>query len=109
MVRIRCEVTNCSHNDAGICHANTVDIVGSSAQKENDTCCSSFLNELTYGQLTNNILEEGACNSLKCSAVTCAYNRNKLCTLDNIEVSGNNVDYYTQTDCASFFNKEVKV
>ena len=44
MAKISCEVPNCSHNNSGVCHANLVGIVGSSAQKENDTCCSSFLN-----------------------------------------------------------------
>lgn len=109
MARISCEVSNCSHNDTGICHANIVDIVGSSAQKENDTCCSSFLHERTYSQLTNDVFQSGPCERLKCSAVTCAYNSSHLCTLENIEVTGNHADYYTQTDCASFFNKEVKV
>jgi len=109
MEKINCEVTNCSHNDSGICHANIVGIVGSSAQRENDTCCSSFLNELTYAHLTNNALESGACDSLKCSVVTCAYNSNHLCTLEEIKIKKKNADYYTQTDCASFFNKEVKV
>jgi hypothetical protein len=109
MAKINCEVSNCSHNNSGMCYANIVSIVGSSAQKENDTCCSSFLNDLTYAELTNDIFESDACDSLKCSAETCAHNKNKLCTLENIQVSGSNAEYYTQTDCASFFNKDVKV
>ena len=55
------------------------------------------------------MFESGTCDSLTCNAATCAHNDNNLCTLEQIQVSGNHVDYYTQTDCASFFNKEVKV
>lgn len=109
MVKIDCEVSNCSHNNGGICYANAVGIVGSSAQTENDTCCSSFLHERIYAKLTNDKSETGACDRLTCSVGTCAYNNNHLCTLDNIQVTGSQSEYYTQTDCGSFFNKEVKV
>ncbi|WP_378955997.1 DUF1540 domain-containing protein [Pelosinus sp. sgz500959] len=102
MVKINCQVTNCSHNKSSICYANCVDIVGSSAKKNDDTCCGSFLNKIHYSELTNNTLRLGACDCLKCTVETCAFNNNHLCTLDNIQVNGENVEYHTQTDCDSF-------
>lgn len=102
MARINCEVIKCSHNKSGVCFANCVDIVGNSAVKENDTCCGSFLNKLLYSELTNNVLSSGSCDCLKCSVETCTYNDNKLCSLETIQVSGDSVEYYTQTRCSSF-------
>jgi Domain of Unknown Function (DUF1540). len=103
MAKISCEVINCSHNKTGICYANCVDIAGSSAKKDFDTCCGSFLNRLHYSELTNNVLSSGSCDCLKCAVETCDYNDNNLCTLDSIKVSGTgHVEYHTQTECASF-------
>ncbi|MBP2652006.1 MAG: hypothetical protein H6Q74_2831 [Firmicutes bacterium] len=102
MAEINCDVGNCSHNQSGMCYANCVDIVGGSAEKSGDTCCSSFLNHLTYSELTNNTSGSGTAKYLNCSANTCVYNDNNLCSLDSIKVNGNQVEYYTQTDCASF-------
>ncbi len=106
MAKIDCGVTNCSHNKTGICYANCIDIVGNSAKKDADTACGSFLNKLHYSELTNNVLSSGSCDCLKCTVETCSFNSNKLCTLDNIQVSGDNVEYHSQTACASFQLKE---
>ena len=102
MARINCYVSECSHNKVGECYANCVDIVGSSASKDVDTCCGSFLNKLHYAELTNNTLSSGSCDCLKCTVDNCALNNNHLCTLDNIQVSGEKAEYHTQTKCDSF-------
>lgn len=102
MAKINCEVINCSHNNSGICYANCIDIVGNSATKDSHTNCGTFLNRLHYAELTNNVLSSGSCDCLKCVVETCSYNDNKLCQLGSITVSGDNVEYYTQTKCASF-------
>lgn len=102
MAKINCAVHDCSHNKSGTCYANSVDIVGNSAQTSSDTCCGAFLSKLHYSELTNNVLSSGSCDSLKCTVETCAFQDNKLCTLDNIQVSGENAEYHTQTACVSF-------
>lgn len=102
MAKISCGVSNCSHNKSGACFANCVDIVGSSAQQDFDTSCGSYLNKLHYSKLTNNTVSSGSCDCLKCTVETCTYNDNKLCSLGEIKVSGNNAEYYTQTECDSF-------
>lgn len=107
MARINCEVTNCSHNKTGVCYANCVDIVGSSAKKDVDTSCGSYLNRLHYSELTNNTVSQGSCDCLKCSVETCHYNSNNLCRLDDINVSGvGHVEYHNQTECGSFKLKD---
>jgi hypothetical protein len=102
MTKINCAVQECSHNKKGVCYANCVDIVGSSAKEEYDTACGAFLNKLHYAELTNNTVGEGACDCLKCSVETCTFNKNNLCALDAIQVSGQAAEYYTQTQCSSF-------
>ncbi|TWH44925.1 DUF1540 domain-containing protein [Sporomusa sp. KB1] len=102
MAKINCTVTSCSHNNSGICYANCVDIVGNSATEQSHTCCGSYLNKLHYSQLTSNVLNSGSCDCLKCAVETCIYNDNKLCRLDTIQVSGDKVEYHTQTECDSF-------
>lgn len=106
MAKIECGATTCSHNKSGVCFANCIDIVGSSANKDCDTACGSFLNRLHYSDLTNNILSEGSCDCLKCTVDTCHYHSNNLCTLDSIQVRGENAEYYTQTECNSFKAKK---
>lgn len=102
MAKINCTVGNCSHNKSGVCYANCVAIVGSSAARDFDTACGSFLNKLHYAELTNNTLGSGSADCLTCSVESCRYNKNELCTLDSIQVSGENAEYYTQTACFSF-------
>lgn len=102
MAKIRCGAATCSHNRSGVCYANCIDIVGGAANRGLDTACGSFLNKLHYSELTNNILGSGSCDCLKCMVATCRFHSNQLCTLDDIEVSGENAEYYTQTACHSF-------
>lgn len=103
MAKINCEVNNCSHNKAGECYANCIDIAGSSAKRECNTCCSSFLDSRHYSELTNNILRSGACDCLKCTVESCRFNDNHLCALEQIQVTGTpQAEYYTQTECSSF-------
>ena len=102
MSKVNCNVIACSHNKSGVCYANCVDIVGSSAIEDNDTCCGSFLNKLHYSELTNNTLSSGSCDCLKCTVETCTFNNNNLCKLEAIQVNGEGVSYYTQTACESF-------
>jgi len=102
MAIINCRVGVCSHNKTGECYANCVNIVGSSAMEDYDTCCGSFLNKLHYSELTNNMLNPGPCDCLKCTVETCTFNNNNICKLDNIQVGGEQVYYYAQTGCDSF-------
>ncbi|MBE6071022.1 MAG: DUF1540 domain-containing protein [Clostridium butyricum] len=102
MQKINCDVNICSHNKEGICYSNRVDIGGVSASTSSGTCCGSFLNKNLYSDLTSNTNSQGKCDSLVCTAETCSYNENKLCTLSSINVSGSRSQIYTETECSSF-------
>lgn len=43
---------------------------------------------------------------LKCNVHTCAHNKNYLCDLDAIEVSGSSAKVSRDTSCASFVEKK---
>lgn len=102
MAKIVCGVGECSHNKLGECYANFVSIVGVSAKEDCDTCCSSFLDKITYADLTSNHITGDACTCLDCKVETCAHNENSLCNLDHIKVDGDNVNAYSETNCLSF-------
>jgi len=106
MSKINCSVSNCSHNDKNTCFANVINVGGKSAKKDSDTCCSSFLDVKIYSELTNNINENGSeCDAITCNVGTCSYNSNQLCSAKCIEVNGENVNLYTETDCLTFKTK----
>lgn len=102
MNKIKCNVTNCSHNKCGTCYSNRVNIGGQSALVDEKTCCGSFLNKLSYGELTNSVNHDGACDSVVCFVKGCKHNNNNLCSLDSIQIVGDNVEVYTETKCHSF-------
>ena len=102
MQNINCDVTNCSHNNSGSCYADRVNIGGDGASVEKGTCCGSFLDSRLYSTLTNSTMGGRGSNELVCKAEKCNYNKNKLCTLESIQVSGGPSNIYTETYCASF-------
>lgn len=106
MQKIICSVTNCSHNNTGVCYSNRVDIGGATASTERGTVCGSFLNKYEYSSLTNNTNSSGPCDALTCNVISCEHNENKLCDLESIKVSGTEAHIYTETKCSSFDSKQ---
>jgi len=106
MPRINCSITNCSHNNERICYANVINVGGKSATRDSETSCGSFLDSAHYSSLTNNINQEGSeCTAITCNVVTCTYNSDNLCNADSIQVSGENVNIYTEANCITFKNQ----
>lgn len=102
MDKINCSVDNCSHNKSGVCYSNRINIGGKTANESCDTCCGSFLDEKLYSDLTNNTNSSGCCDCLVCNVHSCSYNHSNLCNLESINVSGENVKIYSETNCSSF-------
>ena len=105
MQKINCDVINCSHNKNRVCFSNRVDIGGMNACSDCGTCCGSFLNKALYSDLTSNTNSSGPCDSLICGVESCEHNCNKLCSLNEIHVSGYNPQIYSETECESFNRK----
>lgn len=104
MENISCSVINCSHNDGGTCYANKISVNGKKARTSVHTCCSSFLDESVYSNLTNNTNDDGPCKMALCNVKTCTYNAGTVCSLHDLAVTTHtsNANLYSETSCASF-------
>ena len=106
MPRINCSVENCSYNQGKYCCASVVKIEGRSANVTEETCCSTFLDDMGYNQSNNILTNLVDVDAILCNVNTCVYNECEHCTLHDIEVSSlNATEVFTQTDCLSFDRK----
>lgn len=107
MSSISCSVINCSHNDFGLCYANQMSIYGKKSRTSSHTCCTSFLDETRYGNLTDSTNDDCLYSTILCNVKTCIHNIDNACTLDNIYVTSQNVkaNLYSEIYCSSFNSK----
>ena len=87
MPAINCNINNCAHNTNGTCYANKISVNGKKARTSNNTCCSSFVNESGYSNLTNSTLDSNPCNSLNCTVKTCVNNAGNICALRDVSIT----------------------
>ena len=104
MPAINCNVNNCAHNTNGTCYANKISVNGKKARTSNNTCCSSFVNESGYSNLTNSTLDSNPCNSLNCTVKTCVNNAGNICALRDVSITSHadNANLLSETYCGSF-------
>ena len=104
MPAINCNINNCAHNTNGTCYANKISVNGKKARTSNNTCCSSFVNESGYSNLTNSTLDSNPCNSLNCTVKTCVNNAGNICALRDISITSHadNANLLSETYCGSF-------
>ncbi len=89
-----CDATRCIHNNSNYCYAGRINIDGSIADDIDDTYCSTF-KEKDYQQFTSSIygedkLDPTTIQNIRCDAVKCTYNDNKLCTANKIKINSGN-------------------
>ena len=104
MPAINCNINNCAHNTNGTCYANKISVNGKKARTSNNTCCSSFVNESGYSNLTNSTLDSNPCNSLNCTVKTCVNNAGNICALRDVSIASHadNANLLSETYCGSF-------
>ena len=103
MPAINCNINNCAHNTNGTCYANKISVNGKKARTSNNTCCSSFVNESGYSNLTNSTLDSNPCNSLNCTVKTCVNNAGNICALRDVSITSHadNAKLLSETYCGS--------
>ncbi|HEY8892055.1 MAG TPA: DUF1540 domain-containing protein [Clostridium sp.] len=99
---LSCSATICVNNMSGICSASTINISGVSAHKSEETQCETFDEKGLKNSLTN-VLNMNVVGEIKqvfdndsiemsprirCKAINCKHNEEKLCTAKNILVNG---------------------
>jgi hypothetical protein len=113
---LSCSATNCVNNMSGLCSASTINVFGSNAHSSESTQCETFaekgLKNSLSNVLNNNIIGEFQqvfnsesimmSPSIRCSATSCVYNENNLCSADNIMVSGVGAITSVRTQCETF-------
>ncbi|MGL5329542.1 MAG: DUF1540 domain-containing protein [Peptostreptococcaceae bacterium] len=104
MAQVGCNIMNCSHNDGGTCYANKISVNGKKARTSGHTCCSSFLDQSTYSNLTNNTNNDGPCNIVGCNVKTCTHNAGSVCALKDVAITSSvgRANLYSETYCSSF-------
>ena len=104
MPAINCNINNCAHNTNGTCYANKISVNGKKERTSNNTCCSSFVNESGYSNLTNSTLDSNPCNSLNCTVKTCVNNAGNICALRDVSITSHadNANLLSETYCGSF-------
>lgn len=89
-----CDATRCIHNNGNYCYAGRISIDGRLADDIDDTYCSTF-KEKDYQQFTSSIsgndkLNPTTTQNIKCDAVKCKYNDDKLCKAESIKINSGN-------------------
>ncbi len=106
MSHIKCEATNCMHNQSSYCIRSSINISGRGANKASSTQCDSFVEFKRADALYNTEFGEmpsfsgGA--SVKCSVVSCLNNESNLCNRSTLDVSGETANNASETFCQSF-------
>lgn len=115
-VKLSCSATNCVHNMSSLCAANYIEVAGGSAQSSAATECNTFaekgfknsvtnmVNMNVVGEFkqvfTNNSVEMSP--KIKCEAVTCNYNANRVCSATNVQINGTSASTSDGTQCETF-------
>lgn len=91
---LRCDSTRCIHNNSNYCYAGRIVISGKLSDNIDDTYCSTF-KEKDYQQFSSSIygenkLDPTTIKNLKCEAINCSHNNNKLCTSSTIKINNGN-------------------
>jgi hypothetical protein len=113
---LSCSAESCVHNVGGLCNANTIHVGGSSAVNSSETQCRTYAEK----GLVNAITKVGNMNiageikqlfdsdeiemypAIKCDAINCFYNKNRVCNADKVQISGVHASNSKETDCETF-------
>ena len=96
-----CTVDNCLHNSDRCCCKSEIQVDGPSAKDKAGTCCSSF--DLRRHGCCKNALEHPDKKlKIECSAVSCVYNENHLCSAKQVDIIGGLAHNASATECATF-------
>ncbi|MFL0268817.1 DUF1540 domain-containing protein [Candidatus Clostridium radicumherbarum] len=113
---LSCSALNCVHNMTGLCSANQIHVIGSSAYSSAETMCNTFAekgikNAFTHltnmnipGEVkqvfTNTSIEMSPV--IKCDALNCTYNDNRACSASHVQVHGPDASSTEGTQCETF-------
>ena len=101
MTCLDCTVTGCVYNADRCCCKGSIEVEGSEALQEDETCCGSF-KERKEGCGCNHADQDAKEIDVSCQATKCVFNQNLKCAADHIGIAGGNASVCAETKCASF-------
>ena len=113
---LSCSATDCVHNINSLCSASTIHVGGMNAHTSGGTQCDTFAekgfrnavanmgNMNVVGEIkqlfTNSSVEMSP--QIKCDAVRCVHNADRLCNANNIQIYGPAAATSEGTQCETF-------
>ena len=104
MTDLVCSAETCVHNCDKFCCKGTILVEGASANCCGDTCCASF-DEQTQNCCKNKYETPSLGIIVECESVSCIYNEGRMCTAEEISISGRNAKVASHTECATYQNR----
>ena len=110
MSDIKCSAIACGYNRNRYCNKRQVNVEGLFSRSKLGTFCQSFKNasiswktraEMAF-DMYDKITDDPVEVKVACSANYCTYNKNNMCTKDEITIGNSNAKYRSETECDSF-------
>jgi hypothetical protein len=115
-VQLDCSAENCVYNMDSLCSANKINVQGINSKSSSDTFCDTFqergvknafksLTNMNLGgeikQVFNN--DEVKMNpKIGCTATSCMYNTERVCTAADVQIYGPGAEQKNNTSCLTF-------
>lgn len=113
---LTCGAQSCVHNMSGLCSANVIHVHGASAHSSEYTNCGTFAEKGVKNAITNmfnmNVTGEvmqlfnsssiAMSPKIKCDAVNCRYNSNRICDANFVQIQGASATNSAGTECNTF-------
>lgn len=101
MAELCCTVENCAYNNECLCCKGDINVGGTQAHREDDTCCESFLQR--RGDSFRNATEHPShAIDIDCEAAHCVYNEHYKCMADHVDIRGCGACDCRETACGTF-------
>lgn len=101
MPALVCAAQNCVYNNGMYCSKGDIKVGGENATVCQDTCCESF-QERRYESVKSSVGTPSVEIRIKCEAVNCKYNHNRVCHAKHVDISGAAANKSSETECVTF-------
>ncbi len=101
MPALVCSAQNCVYNNAMYCSKGDIKVGGEDAKVCQETRCDSF-QERRHENAKSSMGTPSTEIDIKCEAVNCKYNTERICNANHVDISGAAASTSTETECVTF-------